>query len=253
MGANAEFEWNEFDSDSYVAQNYAKMLRADRKFIEIVRDFFAARAPGTALRGVDVGTGANLYPALLMLPFCEEITLIEYSRSNVRWLHNEISEPKAGNAGARPPGYSQTWDPYWNVLSENRRYRSVGDPRRSLTQRSRIEQGSIFDLSTDQRQWDIGTMFFVAESISRQPEEFRRALHAFIGALRPGALFAAAFMEKSDGYQVGDRGFPAVQVTEHEVRECLAESCQDVHFDHHTAEPGLRTGYTGMIIAYGRR
>ena len=51
-------------------------------------------------------------------------------------------------------------------------------------------------------------MFFVAESITEDPAEFHAALARFVGALKPGAPFAAAFMAGSDGYPVAGTRFP---------------------------------------------
>jgi hypothetical protein len=50
-----------------------------------------ARRP-RALRGVDAGSGTNLYPALLMLPWAEQILLTNYSEGNVRWLQGQIAD-----------------------------------------------------------------------------------------------------------------------------------------------------------------
>ncbi|CAM5649016.1 hypothetical protein SANTM175S_10556 [Streptomyces antimycoticus] len=55
--------------------------------------------------------------------------------------------------------------------------------------------GSLFDLCSGAERWDLGTMFFVAESITTSLDEFRRGVGCFMSALNPGAPFAAAFME----------------------------------------------------------
>ena len=76
-GYNADYPWDEFDPEDYFAHNYASLRDDDREILEIVRSYFADQLgdlPMHSLRGIDVGTGANLYPALAMLPFCEEIT-----------------------------------------------------------------------------------------------------------------------------------------------------------------------------------
>ena len=64
-------------------------------------------------------------------------------------------------------------------------------------------------------------MFFVAESITEDPCEFREAIGSFVCALAPGAPFAATFMADSDGYPVGEARFPALRVTPDDVRERL--------------------------------
>ena len=96
-------------------------------------------------------------------------------------------------------------------------------------------------------------MLFVAESISPALSEFHAALGSFIGSLRPGAPFAAAFMENSLGYDVGAHRFPAVAITKDEVESCLLGKAEylEIHRLGKTRNP-LRDGYDGMILATGR-
>src|SRR4051794_28599246 len=111
-----------------------------------MRDFFATLGLSGRAHGVDVGSGANLYPALAMLPFCDEVTLYEYSASNVEWLQREVQS------------YSLSWDAFWGLLAVEPRYKSIHSPRETVATVVCVERGSIFELPKSQ--WDIGTMFF---------------------------------------------------------------------------------------------
>ncbi|MGH3428022.1 MAG: SCO2525 family SAM-dependent methyltransferase, partial [Mycobacteriales bacterium] len=217
-----------------------KVLRDDDlQIIPAVRDFFATLDPSSRRSGIDVGSGPNLYPALTMLPLCREITLYEYSTSNVSWLRREIRS------------YSSSWDAFWKSLTVEPLYKSVDSPRETLAAVARVEQGSIFGLP--ESRWDIGTMFFAAESISATLSEFRAALRSFIASLRTGAPFTAAFMEDSLGYSVGARRFPAVAITAKDVEESLAAHTDDLEVHRvDLAKKPLRDGYGGMILATGR-
>ncbi|MBV9729014.1 MAG: hypothetical protein JO309_06330, partial [Pseudonocardiales bacterium] len=206
-GLNSDFPWDEFDSSWYYDHNYKVLRDDDRRIVEIVRDFFATLGLSSHSNGIDVGSGTNLYPALTMLPLCDKITLYEYSTSNVEWLQRETQS------------YSSSWNNFWELLARAPLYKSVHSPRETLAAVARVEEGSIFDLP--ESGWDLGTMFFTAESISPTPCEFRTALETFIRALRTGAPFAAAFMENSVGYSVGTRRFPAVAITANDVKNCL--------------------------------
>ncbi|MEO3782791.1 SCO2525 family SAM-dependent methyltransferase [Actinocorallia sp. B10E7] len=242
LGRNSNFDWDEFNPESYLKHNYAEARKDDIRFVSTIGDFFLEQLGGrNALRGVDVGSGTNLYPALAMLPFCREITLIERSEANRRWLEREIR------------GYTPVWEPFWRELAVKERYPEVGDPVGALAERAVVEPGSIFDLPRNK--WEIGTMFFVAESISADVEEFREGLRRFIGSLVPGAPFAAGFMENSQGYKVDGRLFPAVAITDNDIRDCLKGLVEDdlrFAFESVGAHP-LRHGYTGMILACGRK
>jgi len=238
---NSHFPWDDFDSSWYFDYNYKVLRDDDRQIVEIVRDFFVTLdLPGHRYRyGIDVGAGTNLYPALTMLPLCDEITLYEYATSNVSWLQREIRS------------YSPSWDPFWDLLANEPLYNSADSPRKTLAAKARVERGNVFDLP--ELRWDIGTMFFVAETISSDLSEFQAALGSFLRSLRPGAPFAAAFMKNSLGYDVGAHRFPAVAITADDVETCLAGDTEDlqIHRIGITSSP-LRDGYEGMILAIGR-
>lgn len=238
LGSNEAFDWDRFDSGAYFDHNYRALRDDDREIIQVVRDFFAGAGIGPHAYGVDVGSGTNLYPALAMLPFCDRIDLREFSASNVEWLRREVA------------GFSTNWDEFWQVCAESPRYAEVTDPRAELARRATVEQANVFLLPA--ARWDIGTMFFVACSLSTDPAEFRRALHRFVAALKPGAPFALGFMAKSEGYFVGSDWFPAVAIDAATVRDCLASVAYDVRVHPIDIGDPLRDGYGGMLVATGR-
>ncbi|MEU2157941.1 SCO2525 family SAM-dependent methyltransferase [Streptomyces sp. NPDC019396] len=241
---NDEADWNSFDSDAYVDHNYRELRPDDEQIIRIVRDYFCdhfQRNPGLPDSGIDVGSGANLYPALTLLPWCTGMTLFERAGTNVQWLERQV------------PGYDANWDAFWDVLSELKPYAAVEDPRPALRLAAHVKQGNLFHLP--ERRWGIGTMFFVAESMSTSIEEFREGVRRFAECLTPGAPYAAAFMEGSKGYSVGDEFFPACSVDATDVRDSLApftEGEVQVSLIGIPEDP-LRVGYDGMIVACGKR
>jgi len=91
---NADANWNRFSSDDYWRRNYHELQAEDQEIIRLVSRFFirafAGRPP--ARRSVDVGSGTNLYPALLMLPWAEQILLTDFSASNVDWLRRQLDD-----------------------------------------------------------------------------------------------------------------------------------------------------------------
>lgn len=238
---NADVNWNLLDSDLYLKKNYATPHKDDLEFIGKVRDFLAEHLRGqTGLNGIDVGAGSNLYPTLAMLPFCSDITLLDFSETNVAWLKRELDD------------YSPTWDPFWAILSEDPAYEAIEPLRETLRQRAAVRTGTIYDLPHEH--WHVGTMFFVAESISTEIGEFRSAVSSFIAALKPGAPFAAAFMENSEGWEVGSAEYPAVAVSELDVTEALiAETKIHEVCRRPVGVDALRTGYTGMILVCGTK
>ncbi|MFG2820766.1 SCO2525 family SAM-dependent methyltransferase [Kitasatospora sp. NPDC048365] len=244
---NSEAPWDLFDSDAYLEHNYRSLRSDDAQILATVRDHFLAELDGTAdrsLRGIDVGAGTNLYPSLAMLPWCREITLFERSARNVAWLRTAVT------------GYGDNWDAFWEVLrAGNEVYARLADPRGRLTEAADVRQGDLFD-GLPGSGYGIGTMFFVAESLTTAHEEFETAVDVFAGALAPGAPFAVAFMENSLGYDVGDLRFPACRIDSDDVLASLADYADQglrVERIEIPGEPVLREGYTGMLLALGRR
>jgi hypothetical protein len=242
---NRDAPWDDFDSHSYMEHNYSELRPDDKAIIAKVRDHFAdhfQEGPSPLLSGIDVGAGANLYPALTLLPWCMDITLLERSAGNVEWLKGQRK------------GYAPNWDQFWDVLCERKDYADVVDPRKAFEANVHIEEGDLYSLP--EHRWTIGTMFFVAESLSTSHEEYERAVSKFALALKPGAPFAAAFMENSVGYEVNGLPFPACRVNEDNVLASLSRYAneKDVAITRFDLPAGpVREGYTGMILACGRR
>jgi len=240
---NEDYAWDEFEPELYADKNYGTLREDDRELLVRVRDFFAEHARSDQLKGIDVGSGSNLYPALAMLPFCEDLILSERGTANRRWLNDQIT---------RPDGFGRSWDDFWNVFSELDPYRLVGDPRPALRRRAKVRYGDVLKLP--ERKWNIGTMFFVAESITARPGEFQKAARKFVSSLRIDAPFAAAFMKNSRGYTIGTHRFPAVAVDEVKIEHCLSTvaTIEDIVEVSLTRDPQpLREGYEGMILALG--
>ncbi|MFE9097762.1 SCO2525 family SAM-dependent methyltransferase [Streptomyces sp. NPDC007264] len=242
---NADVSWAAFDPIAYVDHNYRDLQAEDAEILHIVRDHFGGHfrtPPAGPVSGIDVGAGANLYPALAMLPWCDEITLLERSTANVRYLESQVDS------------YDTNWDQFWRVLCKNDVYGTLDmDPRAKFRDVVRVRPGNLFDLVRHEGQWSMGTMFFVAESMTTSHKEFARGVECFLRALAPGAPFAAAFMEHSMGYHAGEHFFPACDVGESDVHESLAPFAGEFETTRLKASAALREGYSGMIVAWGRR
>lgn len=238
---NADVPWDGFDSEAYLRHNYGSLHDLDRAIIDRMAGFFGALMPvARRWHGIDVGTGSNLYPALAMLPLVETITLWERSRANVRWLEHSLRTFRPG------------WEPFWDALTAaSPVYRQLSQPQALLPTRTKVERGSVFDLP--EAGWDVGTMFFVAESITGDRAEFELAMDRFMGSLKPGAPFVAAFVRNSQGYPVGERRFPAVAITEDDVARLLRRTAADVEISRIGSAERFREGYDGMVLVTGVR
>ena len=250
---NDDVEWEEFSPEAYWDHNYRYLREDDSQIIREVGAFFSdhfLRNNKPVARGIDVGSGSNLYPALAMLPWCQNIELTDHSTANVDWLVEHISD------SLQTPLGEWKWRNFWaQYRDHNSGYQTVVDARGKLFEATRgnIHEKSVFDLPV--AVYDIGTMFFVAESMTSFENEFDKATACFLGSLRPGSPFAAAFMDSSEGYKVAGKDFPAVQeVTADLVKEVLHRQFGAIAEVKKIKVPPtdpLRVGYDGMIIATG--
>jgi hypothetical protein len=182
-----------------------------------------------------------------MLPWAERIQLTDYAPANVQWLREQVASDQQ----------PWPWQPFWHELSQLDGYREIAEPRARLreacagrTGRPGVERRSIFNLQT--ARWQLGTMFFVAESMTEDSAEFDKAVRCFIRGLEPGAPFAAAFMAGSDGYPVAGTSFPALPVKAGDVTQCLTKlGTRDLSVELTRSQDRVRPGYEGMIVATG--
>ncbi len=237
--ANAEANWAAFDPDAYFDHYYgephADDERVARKAAAALRAFAGAR---DNLQLLDVGTGANLIPLLAALPIAQSIIAWEYAASNVAWLKAEF---------LRDTLRSQ-WQTFWQQVVDVYGARAANiDVVQKLRACVSVQQGSIFDLPI--AQFDAASMFFCAESITHDTQEFTRACQAFAGAVKSNGILVAAFLARSDGYQVSGIEYPAVPIDEASVRavfEPLCRTCQIETIG--LCDEQVRSGYSGMIF-----
>jgi hypothetical protein len=238
---NADYPWDQFDSEAYLNHNYGEPHDLDRIIIKRIGRFFEDMRPDRSnWRALDVGSGTNLYPALAMLPVAGEISLWEHSARNVKWLEHAIAP------------YGSPWDQFWDALRSSAAiYRKTTRPTIELERNANVVKGSIFSLPRSE--WDVGTMFFVAESITGRRSEFDEAARRFLLSLKPGAPFVAAFMQGSHGYQVGPEKFPAVAITERDIRRAFRGIASYFRIEKVASGKKFRKGYENMILVLGRR
>jgi NNMT/PNMT/TEMT family len=240
---NDAVAWSDFDADEYWHINYSSVLPEDAQIIQCASKFLieACGPASHSKRAVDVGAGANLYPALLMLPWAEHIVFTEYASPNINWLTENLADR---------PGEWQ-WQPFWDLVADRTGYRAVEQPRRKLAAVHEIRTVSIFDLPS--RAWDLGSMFFVADGMTTDAGEFELAIRSFLNALKPGSPFMMAFMEGSSGYDVHGVRFPAVRVTPDSLDALLADlpvtGTSVLRTDNSIRR--VRHGYDAMLLVTG--
>jgi hypothetical protein len=240
---NDEAPWSDFDADGYWKINYETILPEDAEIIRCASNFLihACNGKPKISHAVDVGAGTNLYPSLLMLPWIEHLVFTEYATTNIDWLTESLADG---------PG-DWTWQPFWNLMAHLPGYRDVEQPRSLLASSHEIRLLSVFDLP--RHEWDLGSMFFVADGMSSEETEFEAAVRSFLAALTPGAPFMMTFMEGSSGYDVSGVSFPGFRVTPGSLDGLLGRlpvtSTGVLRTDNSVRK--LRAGYDAMLLVTG--
>lgn len=235
--------WSHFDANGYWKNNYSFIFPEDAQIIRRASNFLIESCGGRPpiRTAVDVGAGANLYPALLMLPWAEHIIFTEYAPTNISWLSENLADG---------PG-EWAWQPFWDLLAGLPGYGNVENPRRRLANGHDIRRLSIFDLP--RYAWGLGSMFFVADGITSDEGEFESAVRSFLRALTPGSPFMMAFMEGSGGYDVSGVSFPAIRITLRSLNALLARlpvtGIDILRTDNSIRR--LRPGYDAMLLVTG--
>ncbi|GAA4618306.1 SCO2525 family SAM-dependent methyltransferase [Actinoallomurus liliacearum] len=242
---NGAFDWGRFNARVYWGDNFSSLRGDDREMLERGVRWFDASTGGQLLHGVDGGAGASVGLALAQLPFCRRLTLLDFSPDVVDYLRAQVRR------------LGEEWEPFWEVVRPIVEHR-IGDrdfawARTRLNKIAKVRHGSILtDLPAGH--FDLGTMGFVAESISEQHSEFDKANEMFLRALKPGAPFFAEYMENSQGYVVDGIRWPATSVGVDDVRAALTERATKLRVDRLDPDPKpLRPGYTGYVVATGIR
>jgi len=244
---NRDVDWRTFNSVSYWEDNYRVLRSDDREIVQAVAGFFSdhfGKNPGTELlRGLDAGSGANLYPALGLLPWSGKITLTDLAPGNIAWLNRA-----AAGIGVENEEGGWVWQPSWAEYARFPGYRQLANPRQLLAVRHEVLRLNVLELP--EADWDLGTMFFVAESMTSDQDEFRAASTAFLRALVPGAPFAAAFRGGAFEYQVAGVSFPAVGAVDAELIETvLSRFSADLEVI--KIDIPARADYDGIVLALG--
>jgi hypothetical protein len=240
---NGAAPWSNFDAGEYWRNNYASVFPEDAEIIQCASKFLieACGEPARRKQAVDVGAGTNLYPALLMLPWADHIVFTEYASPNVGWLSQNLADA---------PG-EWRWQRFWDLMAGLPCYRTVEHPRRLLAAGHEVRTLSIFELP--RRTWDLGSMFFVADGMTTDQEEFEAAVRAFLDSLRPASPFLMAFMEGSTGYDVRGWRYPSVNITPRSLDALLAKlpvaEASVLRTDNSVRR--LRAGYDAMLLVTG--
>lgn len=246
--------WQEIDYYEYAARNFGNggaILPEDQQIIaHAVRTFKNLGLPLQGLERVaDVGSGPNLYPAMLLTPYVKpgaNIELLEYS-PNRTYLQRVIE-------GSIQSDHATIWQKFEHLMVECGGDRYQGCEAKAK-QQGVVRYGDIFALPT--AEYDFISSSFVTESIVDTLMPFCESIRSLAGAVKPGGIIMNTHMMASQGWPAGvGTHFPAVSLTEDRLRQIYLESGLDIISfevvgDNAGGKP--REGYHGMAIIVATR
>lgn len=250
---NLYSDWENFEPEEYVLRNYGKqILLEDKRIMNVVASALKKKFKKSSLSNfADIGTGPNLYPAMLVAPYLQQsaqINMLEYVSANRKYLTDAVSR------GSR---YSQ--DGIWKkfeefmVLDSGDVYRGALD---IVKKRANIDFGDIYKLPKDT--YDCVTSYFVAESITDSKINFRASIVAMSQSLKSKGVLIVAHMVGSEGYYAGlDTHFPAVNLSVDDLEQAYKDAgleftITDISNNTHIPVKA-RTGYSGMALVVATR
>jgi len=216
------------------------MHPADLAVIEHHCRFYREFPPDSVARSVEFGAGPNLYPLMLAAAVSRHIVAVEPSTASVAYLRRQLAD-----------GPDPSWDEFYRECRT--RQPDLPDSLRRALERVEVRRGTAADVEPDA--YDLGSMHFVAESVTEDRDEFRALCARFVGSVRPGAPVVAAFMENMGLYALGDGSrWPGYPVDMDRVADAFASITEDLVVSRIDADETLPDyGYTGMVLLTGRR
>ncbi len=218
---NRQYNWDEFNPDRYHEHNYMEIEPMDDEVLGDLDEFYRKEKPSGLF--LEIGAGPNMYPILAALPYADQIDVWELGGQNVNYLRRQVEE------------MDPSWQKWMDKLRElnPERYGQV-DFQKQLQQKMRVIQGNIFDLP--EKKYDSISMHSVAESLTKVPHQFRKAVTKFTAAGKPGSTLVASFVANSRGYNTPGRNFPAVAIETWDVVKILGPSMRSLKFGTTRAE-----------------
>lgn len=234
---NRDVAWERFDTGGYVADNYASVHPLDREVIAALSPHYAAIPAGSLAASLDVGTGPNLYPLMLVAAASRRLEAVDCSTPNLRYLERVCQE-----------GAGQGWRRFWALCRDHNP--ALTDDVDDVLRRLQVRRGDAFALP--RRRYDLVSMFFVAESVTGVAAEFEQLCRAFAGAAVPGGHLVAAFMAGMPSYELGGECLPSYPVDEGAIEAALHGHADDVTLRRLAPDPTLPYEHDGVLLLTAR-
>lgn len=237
---NRDVDWNRWPVQTYLEENYRVPHPADLAVIDHHARFYRRLRPGSIGRSLEFGAGPNLYPLMLAASVSRHIQAVEPSAASVAYLQGQLRN-----------GADRSWSAFYEEC--RRRLPTLPPDLNTALSIVEVTHAGAAEIGADA--YDLGSMHFVAESVTEDLAEFTALCERFAKAVRPGGPLIAAFMENMGRYRLGDgSSWPGVRVDSDIVRAVFARLATGIEVTRIEADATLPDyGYTGMVLMTARR
>jgi hypothetical protein len=234
---NGDVAWDDFDTAGYVADNYATLHDLDRRIITDLSPYYGSLPPGSLRSSLDIGTGPNIYPLMLVSAASRRLEALERSASNVAYLRRTCRE------GADPG-----WTPFWQLCRrlDPALPAHLDEVLRGLS----IHHGDALEVPLGQH--GLVSMFFVAESVTGDRDEFERLSHRFAAAAAPGGHLVAAYMAGMPQYELGGETLPSFPLDRQTLETVMRPVTRQLRIWQLPADRTLPYEHDGVLLLTAR-
>ncbi|MFI8106680.1 class I SAM-dependent methyltransferase [Streptomyces sp. NPDC086023] len=237
---NAHADWDRWPVEDYLEENYRRLYACDAAVIRHHSAYCRPLPAGSVAEALELGCGPNLYPLMILAAASGRIDAVEPGAAGYAYLRRQLHH-----------GPEASWQPFYDLC--RRLNPALPASLSTALERVRPLHGDVSQVR--QYRYGLGSMTFVAESVTEDGAEFAALCRAFLGCIRPGGGVLAAFMENMPSYRIGEGPlWPAFPVDAPAVREVFAPHTDRLVVRRVPKDPALPDyGHTGMLLLSGTR
>ena len=249
-------DFGSFTPEEYLSEYYHSVFSENDKLLR----FFsrAAHAINKNATLLEYGGGPTIYQLISFAPKVKSIHFTDYIHDNLlavqKWINKE---ERAHN-----------WTPFVEVAIE---YETGRKPsHETVTEREELVRSLLHDFghvdalnpavdTTPHKQYDMVSVNFVAESISKTEEDWQKSLDSILTYVKPGGQLCMTAIRGAEYWVSGGKQFPAFSVTAKQLeREILRrgftlEMIEEIDAEIMDKSSAEYEGYDGMVFVLARR
>ncbi len=213
-------DWAEFDPVAYLDEYYGDIGSENLALLRFMAETCRSLPEDGIL--LDFGGGPTIYPLISAAGHIGEIHFSDYLEANLNEVRSWLDEEPA----------AFDWDPFIRRAIELETGKDCSDAdvaaraaeiRKKVTRLVRCDASRAPALEGEYEPYDVILTNFCAESATSDRWQWQAFMVNIVSLLKPGGRLIMSALKGATRYSVGERSFPAVDITEDELLELLEE------------------------------